>query len=101
MEDDSSKDIAHISSRVSSSLKLPRIELPKINGDALKFQNFWDQYEAAVCNSVDLPNVQKFTYVRSVVTGNALEAIDRFEVPGANYQAAVECLKNTGREENV
>ena len=46
----------------------------------LKFQNFWDQFEAAVHNNVDLPNVQKFTYLRLVLTGNALKAIDGFEV---------------------
>ena len=60
----------------------------------LKFQNFWDQFEAAVHNNVDLPNVQKFTYLRSVLTGNALKAIDGFEVTGANYVAAVECLRH-------
>ena len=92
--DHSSKDIAYSDSRVSSNLKLPRIELPKFNGDVLKFQNFWDQFEAAVHNNVDLPNVQKFTYLRSVLTGNALKAIDGYEVTGANYEAAVECLKH-------
>ena len=60
----------------------------------LKFQNFRDQFEAAVHNNVDLPNVQKFTYLRSVLSGNALKAIDGFEVTGANYEAAVECLKH-------
>lgn len=95
--DHSSKDIAHSDSRVSSNLKLPRIELPKFNGDVLKFQNFWDQFEAAVHNYVDLPNVQKFTYLRSVLTGNALKAVDGYEVTGANYEAAVECLKHSLR----
>ncbi|KAL9954332.1 hypothetical protein ACROYT_G041854 [Oculina patagonica] len=78
----------------SSNLKLPRIELPKFNGDVLKFQNFWDQFEAAVHDNDDLPNVQKFTYLRSVLTGNALQSIEGFEVTGANYQPAVECLKH-------
>ncbi|XP_068741701.1 uncharacterized protein [Montipora capricornis] len=88
--DHSSKDIAYIASRISSNLKLPRIELPKYNGNVLKFQNVWDQFEAAVHDNVDLPNVQKFTYLRSVLTGNALKAIDGFEANGANYEATVE-----------
>ena len=62
----------HILKRFSN-LKLSRIELPKFNGDLLKFQNFWDQFEAAVHNNDDLPNVQTFTYLRSVLTGNALQ----------------------------
>ena len=64
VEDQSSQESAHTESRQSSNLKLPGIELPKFNGDVLKFQNFWDQFEAAVHNNGDLPNVQKFTHLR-------------------------------------
>ena len=60
----------------------------------LKFQNFWDQFEAAVHDNDDLPNVQKFTYLRSVLTGNAWQTTEGFEVTGSNYQPAVECLKH-------
>ena len=94
VEEKSSKESTHNESRQSSNLKLPRIELPKFNGEVLKFQNFWDQFEAAVHTNDDLPNVQKFTYLRSVLTGNALQTIEGFEVTGANYQPAVECLKH-------
>ena len=93
-EEQSSKGSIHKDSHQSSNLKLPRIELPKFSGDVLKFQNFWDQFEAAVHDNDDLPNVQKFTYLRSVLTGNALQTIEGFEVTGANYQPAVECLKH-------
>ena len=46
-------------------------------------------------NNGDLPKVQKFTYPRSVLTGNALQTIELgLEVTGANYQAAVHCLQH-------
>ena len=93
-EEQSSKGSVHKDSHQSSNLKLPRIELPKFSGDVLKFQNFWDQFEAAVHDNADLPNVQKFTYLRSVLNDNALQTIEGFEVTGANYQPAVECLKH-------
>ncbi|XP_044176591.1 uncharacterized protein LOC122959338 [Acropora millepora] len=51
-------------------------------------------FKAAVHDNADLPNVQKFTYLRSVLNGNALQTIEGFEVTGANYQPAVECLKH-------
>jgi len=60
----------------------------------LKFQNVWDQFQAAVHNNDDLPNVQKFTYLRSVLTGNALQFVEGFEVTVTNYQPAVEGLKH-------
>ena len=92
-EEQSSKGIVHKGSHQSSNLKLSRIELPKFS-NVLKFQNFWDQFEAAAHDNDDLPNVQKFTYPSSVLTGNALQTIEGFEVTGANYQLAVECLKH-------
>ena len=91
-EEQSSKGSVHKDQ--SSNLKLPRIELPKFSGDVLKFQNFWDQFEAVVHDNDDLPNVQKFTDLRSVLSGNALQTIRGFEVTGTSYQPAVECLKH-------
>ena len=92
-EDQSSQESAHTKSRQSSNLKLPRIELPKFNGDVLKFQNFCDQFEAALHNNDDLPNVRKSTYLRSVLTVNALQTIEGLEVTGANHPPAIDCLK--------
>jgi len=77
-----------------SNLKLPKLELPKFYGDFLKFQNFWDQYEAAVHNNDNLADVQKFTYLRSVLGGVAYQAIEGFEITGANYTHAVQALKH-------
>ena len=69
------------------------MELPKFHGDVLKFQNFWDQFEAAVHKNPDLPDVQKFTYLRSVLDGVAYQTIKGFEVTSANYHHAVDALK--------
>ena len=67
----------------------------------LKFQNFWHQFEAAVYDNDDLPNVQKFTYLRLVLTGNTLQTIEGFAVTGANYQPAVKCLKQRYERKRV
>jgi hypothetical protein len=60
----------------------------------MKFKNFWDQFEAAVHNNETLPDVQKFTYLRSVLGGVAYQTIDGLEVTGANYNHAVDTLKH-------
>jgi len=76
-----------------SHLKLPKLESPKFHGDVLRFQNFWDQFEAAVHKNTDLPDVQKFTYLRSALDGVAYQTIEGFEVTSANYHRAIEALK--------
>ena len=50
-----------------SHLKLPKLDVPKFRGDALKFQTFWDQFEPTVHDNNNVPGVQKFTYQRSVL----------------------------------
>ena len=77
-----------------SHLKLPKLELLKFDGDVLKFQNFWNQFEAAVHDIDNVPVVQKFTYLRSVLEGVAYHTIEGFEVTSANYQHAVDALKH-------
>ena len=63
-----------------SHLKLPKLELPKFDGDVFKFQNFWDLFEAAVHDNDNVPDVQKFTYLRSALVGVAYHTIEGFEV---------------------
>ena len=77
-----------------SHLKLPKLELPKFDGVVFKFQNFWDQFEVAVHNNDNVPAVQKFTYLRSVLEGIAYQTIEGFEVTSANYHHAVDALKH-------
>ena len=76
------------------------MELPKFDGDVLKFQNFWDLFEAAVHDNDNVPDVQKFTYLRSALEGVAYHTIEGFEVTSANYHHAVDALKHrlVGRE---
>lgn len=77
-----------------SHLKLPKLELSKFDGDVLKFQNFWDQFEVAIHDNDNVPSVKKFTYLHSVLEGIAYHTIGGFEVTSADYQHAVDALKH-------
>ena len=70
------------------------MELPKFDGDVLKFHNFWDQFKGSVHDNDNVSAVQKFTYLRSVLEGVAYHTIEGFEVTSANYQHAVNALKH-------
>ncbi|KRZ47770.1 hypothetical protein T02_7890, partial [Trichinella nativa] len=71
-------------------VNLPKWELPKFDGDVLQFDTFWEQFEDQIHRQPEF----KFTYLRSCLTGNALNAIDGLTVTAANYSAAIDILKS-------
>ncbi|XP_052771058.1 uncharacterized protein LOC128210745 [Mya arenaria] len=73
--------------------KLPYLSLPNFNGDITEWQTFWDCYESSVHSNHTLSDVQKFSYLRSLLHGSAASSIAGFPLTNANYAKAVELLK--------
>lgn len=81
--------------------KLPTIELPKFSGDHTQWQSFWDKFTAIVHVS-DIPAVSKFTYLQSLLKGDALSAINGLALTEANYDTARNILENRfGKKERI
>jgi len=76
-----------------SVIRLPKLTLPTFSGDPLQFQMFWDSFEAAVHNNVDLTGAQKLHYLRAQVLGDAAQVIDNFPLIDKNYTHSVDLLK--------
>ena len=51
--------------------KLPKIMLPRFNGEIMKFRGFWDRYESAVHNNQSLSAVNTFNYLHALLDGAA------------------------------
>ena len=69
-ETDSSNDKAtsphnHSFSSVSSTqgVRLPKLELPKFNGDITEFNSFWQAFDCAIHSNESLPDVHKLNYL--------------------------------------
>lgn len=64
----------HTSASVSSSIyhRLPKLDLPVFEGDVLEWQSFWDSYESAIHTNQSLSDVQRFTYLKSLLKYKAL-----------------------------
>ena len=71
---------------------MPKLEVPKFNGKLHEWQEFLDSYRGAIHQNDSLEEVDKFTYLRSLLTGQAKSAIAGFALTSANYGAAVELL---------
>ena len=89
------------SNRARPEVKLPKLVLPKFSGDVLQWQSFWDQFTAAVHLS-DLPDINKFTYLRSLLEGEAQEAIQGLALTEQHYRVACQILQERfGRKERI
>lgn len=94
-------DNASVSSKEKSEVKLPRLELPKYSGELTEWQSFWDRFEALVDQS-ELPDISKFSYLQSVLQGEARSVIQGLALSSANYKVACDLLKKRfGRPERI
>ena len=55
--------------------KLPRMEIKKFDGNILNWQSFWDQFASAVHERRELTDIDKFNYLKSLLTDRAEEVI--------------------------
>ena len=77
----------------SSCVKLPKLSLKRFNGDPTKWMTFWDTFESAVHDNAALTNIDKFSYLISLLESTASEAVAGLTLTSANYEEAVATLK--------
>ena len=90
------KHSVHAGSNASSSqvdVKLPKLNLPCFGGDVREWTSFWEQCKTAIDDS-GLPDVSKFTYLRSLLNSDAKQCIEGLSQSGAHYSTACDMLKN-------
>ena len=73
-------------------VRLPKITLPRFNGDPVKWLPFWDAYNSSIHVNPELTEIDKFSYLRSLLDHTALEAIAGLSLSSANYEHAIEFL---------
>lgn len=70
------------------SLQLPTITLSEFNGDYIEWLAFYDTFLALIHSDQDVPEIQKFHYLKSSVPGEDAQIIESFAISAANYQLA-------------
>ncbi|XP_011407795.1 PREDICTED: uncharacterized protein LOC105311847 [Amphimedon queenslandica] len=76
----------------SCRARLPELNLKQFNGELTQWLPFWDTYHAAVHDNSDLSDIDKFTYLTTLLRGSARDAIKGLTLTSANYKEAVEIL---------
>ncbi|KRX86736.1 hypothetical protein T4E_475 [Trichinella pseudospiralis] len=78
---------------VEPNVRLPRLELPKFDGDVTRFHEFWDQFETSVHRQHGASGVTKLAYLRGCLTGAALNTIEGLSASNKGYKLALQRLR--------
>lgn len=88
-----------------ANIKLPDIKLPVFDGKFETWLNFHDLFESLVHTSTSLSTIQKFYYLRSSLTGEALDLIQTIPISSEQYSVAWNLLvshyQNTRRLKRI
>ncbi|XP_055605576.1 uncharacterized protein LOC129753754 [Uranotaenia lowii] len=82
------------SSASLARVKLPEIRLPSFDGQIDLWITFRDSFDSLINSNHQLTQMDKFTYLRSALTGEALREVSSIELTAANYQVAWDALTN-------
>lgn len=73
-------------------VKLPTINLPKFNGQYVKWLEFHDTFASLIHDNESLSDVQKFHYLRASLESDASDIIKSLQISAANYDIAWKLL---------
>jgi len=74
------------------AVRLPKLEQPVYTGELLEWYPFWDCFEAAIHTNPSLTNVQRLSYLRAQVKGDAARVISELPLTNLNYKNSVTLL---------
>ena len=73
---------------------LPKLIIKQFDGGILNCQTFWDQYYLSVHVKTNIGEIDKFTYLKSLLSESAFETISGLTLTSDNYVEAIKLLQN-------
>ena len=74
---------------------LPKLTLPIFSaGDPLTWQTFWDSFYVSIHANPNLSHIQKFTYLKAQLQGDAARAIADLPLTDRNYLHSITLLED-------
>ncbi|XP_065671789.1 uncharacterized protein LOC136089665 [Hydra vulgaris] len=86
-------DVISNSNKSNSMVKLLPLKLHFFDGKPENWQTFYENFQCAVDSNEDLSSIQKLTYLRNLLEGQALSTITRLALTHDNYKVAISLLK--------
>ncbi|XP_055623493.1 uncharacterized protein LOC129766918 [Toxorhynchites rutilus septentrionalis] len=71
-------------------VKLPELKLPTFSGNLRDWLSFRDTFRNLIIDNSQLSDIDKFTYLRTSLTAEAVQEIGSIELTAANFSLSVE-----------
>lgn len=81
------------SSLSTSRVKLPELKLPSFSGKFQEWVSFRDTFTSLIHANDTLSCIDKFNYLRTSLSGDALQEVNAIDVTAANYEIAWNALE--------
>ena len=88
-------------STVSNACRLPKIDLIAFEGDPLKWQGFWDQFQVSFHENERISDIDRFNFLKKYLKGEALGVVSGLNLSAENYKEAIALLKDRYGNEQV
>ena len=72
----------------SLTTKLPKLTFPSFSGEYTQWVSFWDQFTTLIDSKRDMTNVEKLSYLKLSLKGDAAQIVSSLLVTDANYDIA-------------
>ncbi|XP_025419482.1 uncharacterized protein LOC112689831 [Sipha flava] len=84
----------HVSSQNNlSNYQLPKRKFPTFSGVVIEWQGFEDLFKSILSHAPDLPDVERFEYLKTSLEGEALSLVSHLPLTSANYNKAWDILR--------
>ncbi|CAI6362720.1 unnamed protein product [Macrosiphum euphorbiae] len=87
-----SSSSSSIASAPQQFVPLPKIQLPSFDGNLLEWRSFRDIYVSLVHDNTGIGDAERFHYLKSCLSGDALAVVKSFPLSANNYVLAWEAL---------
>ncbi|XP_065084795.1 uncharacterized protein LOC135707004 [Ochlerotatus camptorhynchus] len=77
-----------------STVKLPEIRLPSFGGRIKEWATFRNSFRSLIHENKQLTDMDRFSYLKSVLSGEALQEIESVELSAVNYSVAWKALES-------
>ena len=103
MEDNTSFGMGSSSSHNNKKavVKLPKLTVKSFYGDPTNWQEFIDTFNVAIHENEDLSPIEKFTYLKGYIGGDAAKSLEGLKLTSSNYEHAREILEERFGQKQV